>query len=98
MIIALAVAAATAWGLILLVLLLVLSPSIPFLTQQGYGLVEIPKRFWQRADRQWVLRYYRQETFQQVLILSYLAVQRKEAVERAKKELEVTLKVVYKMF
>eukprot|EP01114_Cavostelium_apophysatum_P015478 TRINITY_DN4216_c0_g1_i1.p1 TRINITY_DN4216_c0_g1~~TRINITY_DN4216_c0_g1_i1.p1 ORF type:complete len:431 (+),score=84.23 TRINITY_DN4216_c0_g1_i1:183-1475(+) len=43
---AVAIAAANAWGLLVLILLL------------GYGLVDIPKRAWKESRRKYMLKYY----------------------------------------
>jgi hypothetical protein len=63
-------AAGNAWGLFLL---------IGFL---GYGVVELPKLFWRKANRHLRLRY-----------LQFEAVARRQALDASKKTLETTLKV-----
>jgi len=66
-------AAANAWGLILLILLL------------GYGLVEIPKKLWHSSNRTVLLKWY-----------CYQATIQKEQLDKDKKEMDVTLRLVKK--
>jgi len=68
-----AMAASNAWGLILMMLFL------------GYALVEIPRKFWRNADRDYSMRH----TYFKIVGL-------RETYEKAKKELDLALKLVKK--
>lgn len=65
-------AASNAWGLFLMVAFL------------SYALVEVPRRFWQKANRQYSL----QHSF-------YKIVRYEEDYQKAKGELDTTLKVAF---
>jgi len=71
--IGIAMAASNAYGLAIVILLL------------GYGLAEVPRKFWRKTDREGLLRYYRYKVF----------VHYEQYIE-AEKELENAMKLVKK--